>query len=80
MLKKTLIAATALSAVVLGAASPAAAHYKGHYNFSWYAGYPGWNSYSSCHYETRPVTLMIWNPYTYSYRLTTVYRDVRICY
>ena len=40
MLKKTLIAATALSAVALGAASPASAHYKGHYNFSRYAGYP----------------------------------------
>jgi hypothetical protein len=51
MLKKTLIAATALSAVALGAASPASAHYKGHYNFSWYAGYPSW-SYSICHYET----------------------------
>ena len=55
MLKKTLIAATALSAVALGAASPAFAHYKGHYNFSWYAGYPSW-SYSSCHYEKYPGT------------------------
>ena len=65
MLKKTLIAATALSAVALGA-SPASAHYKGHYNFSWYTGYPSW-SYSICHYETRPLTLKIWDPYTYSY-------------
>ena len=78
MLKKTLIAATALSAVTLGAASPASAHYKGHYNFSWYAGYPSW-SYSICHYETRPLTLKIWDPYTYSYYFKTVYRDVRIC-
>jgi len=70
MLKKTLIAATALSAVALGAASPASAHYKGHYNFSWYAG---------SHYETRPLTLKIWDPYTYSYYFKTVYRDVRIC-
>ena len=70
MLKKTLIAATALSAVALGAASPASAHYKGHYNFSWYAGYPSW-SYSICHYETRPLTLKIWDPYTYSYYFKT---------
>ena len=76
MLKKTLIAATALSAVALGAASPASAHYKGHYNFSWYAGYPSW-SYSICHYETRPLTLKIWDPYTYSYYFKTVYRDVQ---
>ncbi len=78
MLKKTLIAATALSAVALGAASPSSAHYKGHYNFSWYAGYPSW-SYSSCRYETRPLTLKIWDPYTYSYYFKTVYRDVRTC-
>jgi hypothetical protein len=79
MLKKTLIAATALSAVALGAASPASAHYKATtIIFSWYAGYPSW-SYSSCHYETRPLTLKIWDPYTYSYYFKTVYRDVRIC-
>ena len=47
MLKKTLIAATALSAVALGAASPASAHYKGHYNFSWYAGYRSQKSLKS---------------------------------
>ena len=35
---------------------------------------------SSCHYETRPVTLRIWDPYSYSYYFKTVYRDVRICY
>jgi hypothetical protein len=51
---------------------------QGHYNFSWYAGYPSW-SYSICHYETRPLTLKIWDPYTYSYYFKTVYRDVRIC-
>jgi hypothetical protein len=80
MLKKTLVAAAALTVMALGAASPAAAHYKGHHNFSWYAGYPSWNSYSSCHYETRPVTLKIWDQYSYGYHFKTVYRDVRICY
>ena len=39
MPKKTLIAAAALTAVALGAASPASAHYKGYYNFSLYAGF-----------------------------------------
>ena len=34
MLKKTLIAAAALTAVALGAASPASAHHNGYYNFS----------------------------------------------
>ena len=65
--------AAALTAVALGAASPASAHYEGYYNFSLYAA-------SSCHYETRPVTLRIWDPYSYSYYFKTVYRDVRICY
>lgn len=67
MLKKTLIAATALSAVALGAASPASAHYKGHYNFSWYAGYPSW-SYSSCHYEKYPGTYIAENQGFHSVR------------
>src|SRR5215471_7357998 len=31
--------AAALTAVALGAASPASAHYKGYYNFSLYAGF-----------------------------------------
>ena len=79
MLKKTLIAAAALTAVALGAASPASAHYQGCYNLSVYADYPSY-SYSSCHYETRPVTLRIWDQYSYSYYFKTVYRDVRICY
>ena len=79
MLKKTLIAAAALTAVALGAASPASAHYRGYYNFSLYADYPSY-SYSSCHYETRPVTLRIWDQYSYSYYFKSVYRDVRICY
>ena len=93
MLKKTLIAAAALTIMALGAASPAAAHYNNggnkHYNFSWYSGYPWWvNSYAfktynyqpSCHYETRPVTLKIWDEYSYSYYFKTVYRDVKVCY
>ena len=47
--------------------------------FSLYADYPSY-SYSICHYETRPVTLRIWDQYSYSYYFKTVYRDVRICY
>jgi hypothetical protein len=31
--------AAALTAVALGTASPASAHYKGYYNFSLYAGF-----------------------------------------
>jgi hypothetical protein len=89
MMKKTLIAAAALTVMVLGAASPASAHYNNgyRYNFS-YSGYPWWaNSYAykaynyqpSCHYGTRPVTLKIWDEYSYSYYFKTVYRNVKIC-
>jgi hypothetical protein len=86
MLKKTLVAAAALTAIALGAASPASAHYNKHYNFSWYAGYP-WGgyayktyNYNPCHYESRPVTLKIWDEYSYSYYFKTVYRDIKVCY
>jgi hypothetical protein len=85
MLKKTLIAAAALFAIALGVASPASAHYNKHYNFSWYSGYP-WKSYAytynyhPCHYESRPVTLKIWDDYSYSYYFKTVYRDIKVCY
>jgi hypothetical protein len=57
MLKKTLIAAAALTVMMLRATSPAAAHYKGHYNFSWYLGSPSYAYRHDCSYEPRLITI-----------------------
>jgi hypothetical protein len=79
MLKKTLIAAAALTVMVLGATSPAAAHYKGHYNFSWYVGSPSYAYRQDCSYEPRLITIRVWNGYG-GYYFKKVWRDVRVCY
>lgn len=93
MFEKTLLAAAALSFMALGATSPAHAtygnghHNKHRYNFS-YNAYPWLNNYSyksyvyqpSCYYERRPVTLKLWDNYSYSFYFKTIYRDVKVCY
>jgi hypothetical protein len=76
MFKKTLIAAAALSMLALGATAANAHGYQGHhfgYNFV-FSNYD-----SDCYYESRPVTIKIWDDYSYSYYFKTVYRNVRVC-
>jgi len=36
-------------------------------------------SYSYCHYESRPVTIRVWDDYSYSYIYRTIYRSYKIC-
>ena len=65
--------------MMLGATSPAAAHYKGHYNFSWYVGSPSYAYRQDCSYEPRLITIRVWNGYG-GYYFKKVWRDVRVCY
>jgi hypothetical protein len=44
-------------------------HYRPHYSYS----------YSYCHYESRPVTIRVWDDYSYSYIYRTIYRSYKIC-
>jgi hypothetical protein len=82
MFKKTLIAAAALSTLMLGASAANAGYgisigyghgHHGHYSLNLY-------DYDSCYYVQRPVTIRVWDDYSYSYFLKTVYRSVRVCY
>jgi hypothetical protein len=83
MLKKTLLSAAALSALVLGA-SQANAGYGG---YGWSHGYnhykPHYRTYSyhkpHCYTVSKPVTVRVWSDYGYGYIFRTVYRDIRIC-
>jgi len=84
MFKKMLLSAAALSALVL-CASQANAGYGGGYGYSYgYKHYkPHYRSYSyhkpHCYTVSRPVTIRIWDDYSYEYIFRTVYRDIRIC-
>jgi len=79
MLKKILLSAVALSGLVLGVSQAEAGngygyggygyHYRPHYSYS----------YSYCHYESRPVTIRVWDDYSYSYIYRTIYRSYMIC-
>jgi hypothetical protein len=80
MLKKILLSAVALSGLVLGV-SQAEAHYGygGYgYGYSHYQPHYSYN-YSYCHYESRPVTIRLWDDYSYSYYYKTIYRSYKVC-
>ena len=94
MFKKTLLAAAALSFMALGVSQAHATygynynnyshkkHHK-HHNFSWYNTYPWYKQFvykPSCYFETRPVTIKLWDEYSYSYYFKTIYREVKVCY
>jgi hypothetical protein len=53
----------ALTGLVLGASQAEAGYY----------------SYSHCCTVSRPVTIRVWDDYSYSYFYKTVYRDYRVC-
>ena len=86
MFKKTLIAAAALSTLALGATTADADGYGNSYGYGHNHHYS--NSYSydytdyspTCYYESQPVTLKIWDDYSYSYTFKTIYRQVKVCY
>jgi hypothetical protein len=44
-------------------------HYRPHYSYS----------YSYCHYVSRPVTILVWDDYSYSYIYKTIYRSYKVC-
>jgi hypothetical protein len=80
MFKKILLSAVALTGLVLGASQAEAGygygyggygynHYRPHYSYS----------YSYCHYVNRPVTIRVWDDYSYEYIYKTIYRSYRVC-
>jgi hypothetical protein len=81
MFKKILLSAVALSGLMLGA-SQADAHYGYGYGYGYgYSHYqPHYSySYSQCYYANRPVTIRVWDDYSYSYIYKTIYRSYRVC-
>jgi hypothetical protein len=73
MFKKILLSAAALTALVLGASSAEAGYGYGGY------GYHYRPHYSYCHYVRRPVTIRVWDDYSYSYYYKTIYRSYKLC-
>ena len=85
MFKKILLTAAALSTLVLGA-SAANAGYGISVSYGHGYGYGHghhYNSYSyyqpSCYTRPRPVTIRVWDDYSYEYIFRTVYRDYPVC-
>lgn len=88
MMKKIVIAAAAVAAIATGtvAASPKAGYgfsvgYGGYGYNSFNFGY-GYNNYyrPHCSYETYPVTIKVWDPYSYGYVFKTIYKTKKVCY
>ncbi|MGB2932432.1 MAG: hypothetical protein WBB88_08770 [Methyloceanibacter sp.] len=87
MLKQTLIAAAALTALAFGAPQAEAGyghgnghghgHGHGHHNYSKHWNY---SNYGGGCYVSRPVTIRVWSDYAYGYIYKTVYRGINICY
>jgi hypothetical protein len=88
MFKKTLIAAAALSTLLLGASAANAGygisvgyghggygHGYGHGHYS--LQFTDYNS--GCYVTTRPVTIRVWDDYSDGYFFKTIYRQVRVC-
>lgn len=75
MFKKILLSAAALTALVLGASSAEAGYGYGGYGYHYRPHY----SYSYCHYESRPITIRVWDDYSYSYYYKTIYRSYKVC-
>jgi hypothetical protein len=88
MFKKTLLAGAALSALVIGASTAQAGYgysfgygHNHHHNDFLNYSYNDYSDYSpSCYYESRPVTIKLWDDYSYSYYFKTIYRQVKVCY
>ena len=88
MFKKTLITVAALSTLALGATAADAHGYGNSYGYGYGNDHQYTNSYSYdymdyspiCYYESQPVTLKIWDDYSYSYTFKTIYRQVKVCY
>jgi hypothetical protein len=76
MLKKILLSAAALTALALGASSAEAGY---GYGYGGYGSYRPHYSYSYCHYVSRPVTIRVWDDYSYSYYYKTIYRSYKVC-
>ncbi len=70
MLKKTLIAATALAGLALFATPQAEAGYKHGHGRHW----------GGCIYLTKAETIRVWSHYKHRYVWKTVYRDYPICF
>ena len=84
MFKKILLSAAALSALVLGASQAEAGYGYGYgYGYSYKHYKPYYRTYSyyrpHCYSVTKPVTIRVWDDYSYSYFYKTIYRDIRIC-
>jgi hypothetical protein len=89
MFKKTLIATAALATLAFGASAANAGygisigyghgyghgHGHGHYNYTL-----DLSDYDDCSYVVRPVTIKVWDDYSYSYYFKTIHRKVRVCY
>jgi hypothetical protein len=82
MFKKILLSAAALSGLFLFASQADAGYgYGSSYGYGHYK--PHYRSYSyhkpHCYSVTKPVTIRVWDDYSYSYFYKTIYRDYRIC-
>ena len=79
MFKKILLSAVALSGLVLGV-SQAEAGYGYGYGYSYHRPHYSYSYYRPhCYIASRPVTIRIWDDYSYSYIYKTIYRDYRVC-
>ncbi len=86
MFKKILLTAAALSGLMLAASQAQAGygygygygyggyghHHSNYYNYSYYQPH--------CVTKYRPVTIRVWDDYSYDYTYRTIYRDYRVCY
>jgi hypothetical protein len=89
MFKKTLIAAAALSTLVLGASAANAGYAYGGYGHGYGYGYGHGYGYGygyhhteyqpSCYSESRPVTIRVWDDYSCEYVFRTIFRSYQIC-
>jgi hypothetical protein len=86
MFKKTLITAAALATLAFGASAANAGygisigygHGHGHGHFNYSLDLSDYDS--SCYYVVRPVTIKVWDDYSYGYYFKTIHRKVRVCY
>ena len=70
--KKILLSAAALSGLFLFASQAEAG-----YGYGYSYGYGHYKPH--CYSVTKPVTIRVWDDYSYSYFYKTIYRDYRIC-
>ena len=84
MFKKILLTAAALSGLMLAASQAEAGYGYGGYGGNGYGHRSHGYSYSynqpHCVTKYRPVTIRVWDDYSYDYIYRTIYRDYRVCY